>query len=244
MRSRNIKPAFFINSELSEVDFQSRLLFIGLWCYSDREGRFEWKPKQIKAAIFPYDNVDIEKMLCNLMSLHLITRHDTTGHIPCFKKHQHPHPHEPKSVLPELPNDFNVIACNTNVIACQEDIRIKDIRIKDSSGATNNFVDRDEGFNLFWDAFDYKKGKGGAEKSWAAIKGYSQTLLNTILESAKAEAKTRQMVIKRGGSPKWAQGWLTEKRWEDDYSEPMELAATSQPQESALERYRKMGLNV
>lgn len=133
MRSRNIKPGFFLNCELAEVDFASRLLFIGLWCYADREGRFEWKPKQIKAAIFPYDDVKIEKMLCNLMSLHFITRHDNVGYIEHFKKHQHPHPHEAKSILPEKPNDINVIACHTNVIACQEDLgfRIDDVRIED-----------------------------------------------------------------------------------------------------------------
>lgn len=134
MRARNIKPGFFINCELSEVDFASRLLFIGLWCYADREGRFEWKPKQIKAAIFPYDNVNIEKLLGNLMSLHVITCNDGVGYIPNFKKHQHPHPHEPKSVLPENTNDSNVIACHDNVMACQEDLglRIKDIRKEDT----------------------------------------------------------------------------------------------------------------
>ena len=67
MRARNVKPGFFVDSDLSEVDFASRLLFIGLWCYADREGRFEWKPKQIKASIFPYDKVDIEKLIFNLM---------------------------------------------------------------------------------------------------------------------------------------------------------------------------------
>jgi hypothetical protein len=139
VRSRNIKPAFFINSELAECDFASRLLFIGLWCYADREGRFEWKPKQIRAAIFPYDSVDIDQLLCNLMSLHLITCHDMVGHIPCFKKHQHPHPHEPKSTLPENPNKNNVIACNTNVMTCQEDLglRIEDIRIVKPSCGVN-----------------------------------------------------------------------------------------------------------
>jgi uncharacterized phage protein (TIGR02220 family) len=130
MRSRNIKPGFFLNSELSDVDYASRLLFIGLWCYADREGRFEWKPKQIKAAIFPYDNVNIEKLLCNLMSLHVITCHDKVGYIPCFKKHQRPHPHEAKSTLPEMPNDINVIACHDNGTPCQADIRNDDTIIQ------------------------------------------------------------------------------------------------------------------
>ncbi len=41
MRSRNIKPDFFLNEDLAEVSHTSRLLFIGLWCFADRDGRFE-----------------------------------------------------------------------------------------------------------------------------------------------------------------------------------------------------------
>lgn len=131
MRSRNIKPGFFINEQLSEVDFQTRLLFIGLWCYADREGRFQWIPKRIKVAIFPYDNLDtpaIETMLCNLMSLHLITCFDKVGYIENFKKHQSPHPHEAKSVLPEKPqqNQCHDMSLTLHGMSgeCNSDIRI------------------------------------------------------------------------------------------------------------------------
>ena len=137
MRSRNIKPGFFINSELAEVDFATRLLFIGLWCFADREGLFEWKPKKIHAAIFPYDHgINVEKMLCNLMSLHLITCHDMVGRIPCFLKHQRPHPHEAKSALTYDEDKVNeniesnqchdmVNHCHDmslNVMKCQSDV--------------------------------------------------------------------------------------------------------------------------
>lgn len=141
MRARNIKPGFFLNCELAELDFASRILFIGLWCYADREGRFEWKPKQIKATVFPYDNVNIDKLLCNLMSLHFITRHDNTGYVEHFKKHQNPHPHEAKSTLPEKPelnqcHDMSVtlhgMSCECNADVMIPDIRIPDIRKEDS----------------------------------------------------------------------------------------------------------------
>ena len=141
MRARNIKPGFFLNCELAELDFASRILFIGLWCYADREGRFEWKPKQIKATVFPYDNVNIDKLLCNLMSLHFITRHDTTGYVEHFKKHQNPHPHEAKSSLPEKPesnqcHDMSVtlhgMSCECNADVMIPDVMIPDVMIPDS----------------------------------------------------------------------------------------------------------------
>jgi hypothetical protein len=144
MRSRNIKPGFFENEELAQLPYEARLLFAGLWCYSDREGRFEWRPKRIKALLFPYDDIDIT---CHLMSLHVMTLilqyklgDDTFGVIPNFKKHQHPHPHEACSTLPDpneceliLPNENNVMKCVTNVIQCQADIMIPDTRGTSSS---------------------------------------------------------------------------------------------------------------
>lgn len=132
MRARNIKPGFFSNEDLSELDAATRLLFIGLWCYADRDGRFEWRPKRIKAAIFPYDNLDIEPML---MSLHAMTfiymyRHGEHmyGLIPNFAQHQRPHPHEAKSVIPEPPENIQQIQCHdmcaprlANVSECTSD---------------------------------------------------------------------------------------------------------------------------
>ena len=45
MRARNIKPGFFKNDALAELDFAGRLLFIGLWGIADRAGRLEDRPK-------------------------------------------------------------------------------------------------------------------------------------------------------------------------------------------------------
>lgn len=144
MRSRNIKPGFFLNEKLAECDFKTRLLFIGLWCYADREGRFEWIPKRIEAAIFPYDkNVNVDKCLCNLMSLHLITSSthgdNKIGYIENFKKHQKPHPHEAQSVLPskldvsacEQTLPLHVMTCNDMVGQCRSDVRKEDVRKED-----------------------------------------------------------------------------------------------------------------
>lgn len=54
-RARNIKPGFFKNELLAEMPPEIRLLFMGLWCIADREGRFEERPKKIKMELFPCD---------------------------------------------------------------------------------------------------------------------------------------------------------------------------------------------
>lgn len=65
-RARNIKPGFFQNELLAEIDPLGRLLFAGLWTIADREGRLEDRAKRIKVALLPYDDCDIDGLLGQL----------------------------------------------------------------------------------------------------------------------------------------------------------------------------------
>lgn len=103
-RSRNIKPGFFSNEHLAELDFATRLLFIGMWTEADREGRLEDRPRRLKMALFPADNVDIEFMLNGLESYGFIRRYVANGcraiQIVSWAKHQNPHVKEAQSIIP------------------------------------------------------------------------------------------------------------------------------------------------
>ena len=59
-RMRNIKPDFFKDEDLSYLPFEARIIFAGLLCLADREGRLEYRPKRIKVEIMPFDDVDID----------------------------------------------------------------------------------------------------------------------------------------------------------------------------------------
>ena len=104
MRARNIKPGFFKNDTLAELDFAGRLLFIGLWGIADRAGRLEDRPKKIKAEVFPYDEVNVDSFLGELARLGFILRYEVGGgrfiQIVHFDKHQNPHPREAPSNIP------------------------------------------------------------------------------------------------------------------------------------------------
>jgi hypothetical protein len=104
LRARNLKPGFFQNECLAELPIEARLLFAGLWCMADREGRLEDRPKRIKIQIFPGDMLDVEPMLQGLADQKLIVRYQVDGEryiwIPCFLKHQKPHIKEAASVIP------------------------------------------------------------------------------------------------------------------------------------------------
>jgi len=103
-RARNIKPAFFDNEDLAELPALNRLLFIGLWCLADREGRVELRPKRIKAQLFPYDNCDMIEMVNSLSVYKFIEIYTVEDkeylQINKWAKHQNPHHKEIASILP------------------------------------------------------------------------------------------------------------------------------------------------
>jgi uncharacterized phage protein (TIGR02220 family) len=106
-RTRSIKPSFFTNEYLSELEPLARLLFAGLWCYADREGRLEDRPKRLKQEILPYDNCDIDELLKKLALSpeKFIIRYSVGDkqyiQITKFVDHQNPHIKEPPSIIPK-----------------------------------------------------------------------------------------------------------------------------------------------
>lgn len=103
-RARNIKPSFFINEDMVELSFETRLLFIGLWTLADREGYLEDKPKKIKMALFPADDVNVDQMLNELQEHKFLIRYMVNNRkcifLPKFTKHQNPHHKESVNDVP------------------------------------------------------------------------------------------------------------------------------------------------
>jgi|GEM_PF-1106234 len=121
MRARNVKPAFFKNEQLAQCSFAARLLFIGLWCLADREGRLQDRPARIKMEVFPGDEVDCSALLDELEGQDLVRRYEAGGlrciHIPRFFAHQKPHANETASQLPPPPQRSGVRAVRIMVVS-------------------------------------------------------------------------------------------------------------------------------
>lgn len=104
-RARNIKPGLFSNEFLAELPAFDRLLFIGLWCLADREGRLEDRVKRIKMELFPCDTYDVNEGLTALANAKFISRYAVEDlaviEIINFQKHQSPHGTEKDSALPD-----------------------------------------------------------------------------------------------------------------------------------------------
>lgn len=86
--------------------------------------------------------------------------------------------------------------------------------------ASKSWLDAFEGF---WNAFAYKHGKHEAKKSWEKLGAEAVTegadlvaLLDMVLAAARQEADRRPHLLAKGSTPKYAQGWLTDRRFEDE----------------------------
>ena len=78
-RIRTIKPDFWSDEKIVELTPWARLLFIGLWNFSDDYGRMPFSPKKIKMLVFPGDDVDVSSCLEELSREDLIRVYERDG---------------------------------------------------------------------------------------------------------------------------------------------------------------------
>lgn len=216
MRARNIKPGFFKNEILAECSPMARLLYIGLWCMADREGRLELRPKRIKAELFPYENCKIESLLEELRKGGFIIAYKISDvlylTIPTFPQHQSPHIKEAESTIPA---PYESDACTILAHLNPESLLLnpEPITPLPQPGVKSGL--NGKGFDAFWKAYPKKKSKGDAEKAWKKLNPNEQ-LLATMLARIE-QAKTSEQWMKDGGQfIPYPATWLNKKGWEDE----------------------------
>jgi len=89
-------------------------------------------------------------------------------------------------------------------------------------------------FDLFWAAFDYKAGKDRAAARWLQMGPLEKAIYDKIVKAAKQAAIDRKN-LPEGQSPKMAEGWLTERRWQD-----MDETAVEQGQKQQDQKARQI----
>ena len=75
MRNRMIKKEFWTDDKILELEPVDRLLFIGIWNFSDDEGILKNNSKVLKAQIFPADEItadDINLVIKNMVKIGLL----------------------------------------------------------------------------------------------------------------------------------------------------------------------------
>lgn len=126
-RIRTIKPEFFTSEDIVSLTPLARILYIGLWCEADREGRLNWKPRTLKMKYLPADDADILELCDELVNLNLVLPYEVDGRqfavLSTFKKHQSINIREAQSVIPEPPPDLHVHACEKDAWSVTREVR-------------------------------------------------------------------------------------------------------------------------
>jgi len=115
-RIRTIKPEFWTSAQVLECSTNVRLLFVGLWNFSDDAGRHPDSPKQCKAEVFPADDftlADVRGMIDELSENGLIVRYVHGGkgyfYIPGWHHQRIDKPQKPKYPDPFDEHSENVL---------------------------------------------------------------------------------------------------------------------------------------
>jgi hypothetical protein len=111
-RIRTIKPDFFRHEKLFDAEQETglplRVAFAGLWTAADREGRFKWRPRELKLDCLPFDVVDFSRVLDALTTRGFIVKYELQGEefgcIPSWHEHQVINNREADSTLPDPQN--------------------------------------------------------------------------------------------------------------------------------------------
>ncbi|MBP7906318.1 MAG: hypothetical protein KA099_13460 [Alphaproteobacteria bacterium] len=225
MRARNLKPGFFKNEDLAECAPLARILYAGLWCMVDREGRMEFRPKRIKAEILPYDECSIDDLLNQLQRRGFILVYQITGlkflSIPTFSKHQNPHVREAESAIPapEEHSACTVQAPEEHGTSPAESLLLnpESLLLNPSCVPSGAQTIKDR-FDRFWAVYPKRKSKGRAEQAFRKINPSEQLLVTMI--AAIAQAKTTDEWLKENGKfIPYPASWLNAKGWEDEPTE-------------------------
>lgn len=207
-RARNIKPRFFSNETLGALAPLARLLFIGMWCYADREGRLEDRPARLKTEILPYDKCDIDKLAQCLHDARMVHRYIVDGQqyiqIINFSRHQNPHIHEQPSIIPAPDkHDTSTVVAGplTSSLIPSYLLPIKTL-----------FANANGDWDKFWETYPRKTAKQTALKAWKRIKATEIPAIMTAVETQKTSEQWQRGIIPHPAT------WLKQRRWEDEAS--------------------------
>lgn len=225
-RARNIKPAFFLNTDLADNSPLGRLAFIGMWTIADYKGCIEFNAKKIKAQILPYDDCNMEEITINLDKSGFVSIYSVQGKryikILNFERHQNPHKNEREagSELPDIDKNDNSFSNLQNIkINLEQDGTTRAdslIPHPDSPIPISEKVSRinalDNGFLEFWNLYPKKVGKDKALIAWNKKK----PKIDDVIFALEWQKVSRQ----------WSDGfipnpttYINEGRWKDEPQE-------------------------
>ncbi len=183
----------------------------------------EDRPKFLKAMIFPYDNVDMEKQLEILSKPKhngspFIYRYQIDNHkfiqILNWDKHQKPHHTEAESKIPPTP-PLNTKEKGMGMGMEKQLNPSRELKNGETT-VIEPLINYDNGFfEKFWSCYPKKKSKGIAEKVWLKIKP-DEPLFEKIISTLEQLKMSEDWNKDNGKYIPHPSTWLNAKGWEDE----------------------------
>jgi len=216
-RCRSIKPGFWLNEELASCSMAARLLFPGLWCLADKDGRLEYRPAKIKAQLFPYDKVCIESLAVELHGKKFIFVYENEGNlyiqINNFIKHQNPHPKEKSNGYPEPVN-----ICEYDGNLKKFNFTARNLILPFPSFPSSSLIPSsvpNVPFERFYEKYPKKKAKEDARKKWNTLK-IDEELFAKMIAALELQKECDDWKKNNGQYIPLPATWLNGRRWQDE----------------------------
>lgn len=225
-RIRNIKPDFWTDEKLVELETWERLLFIGLWNFADDEGYMPYSPKRIKMQVFPGDSLEVSRGVQSLISIGAVELFDSEFgpvlHVSKWSKHQKvSNPSKSKySTVDLAPLDGKP---RKQAIPEQETLEVsmngtedsRELRKEREREVKKDLSSKPDEFDQWYSRYPKKEAKEAARKAFA--KARKSVDLKALVEGADRYAasmrdKDRQYVALPAT-------WLNAGRWADEIAE-------------------------
>jgi len=233
-RIRSIKPEFFTSEQIVECSTNARLLFVGMWCFSDDAGIHQASVNRLKMEVFPADDFtrdQIAEWINELKGAGLIHEYEVDGEsywkVTGWEKHQRidqptfrfPNP---DGFVERSPNRRRVQGEQVTNTSRSPSERSPSVRhgsgeerkgsnTSPTRGSIHGFP---AGFEEFWDVYPRKVAKQDAVKAFAKLKP-DAAFVAVLVAAVKRHAQSEQ----------WQRGiqfvphpasWLNGRRWEDE----------------------------
>lgn len=224
-RIRNIKPDFWTDEKLVELETWERLLFIGLWNFADDEGYMPYSPKRIKMQIFPGDSLEVSRGVQSLISIGAVELFDSEFgqvlHVSKWSKHQkvsNPSQSKYSSIeltpLGEKPREQAIPKQETLEVSMKstEDSRDLHKEREREREVKKNLSSKPDEFDQWYSRYPKKEAKEAARKAFA--KARKSVDLKTLIDGADryvaaTKDKDRQFLALPAT-------WLNAGRWADE----------------------------
>lgn len=238
-RIRNIKPDFWTDEKLVELETWERLLFIGLWNFADDEGYMPYSPKRIKMQVFPGDSLEVSRGIQSLISIGAVELFDSEFgqvlHVSKWSKHQKvSNPSQSKYSSIELtpagedPRKQAVRApeiTEPSLISTEDSVGLRTEREREG-GRKKDLSSTPDEFDRWYAKYPRKEAKENARKAFT--KARRTVTFQTLTESldryvASVRGKDRQFIALPAS-------WLNAGRWEDEIPNQTVVAGPWDPE--------------